>query len=332
MDCDLPDGAAWPALLAAREHLTRGARELWFVERANGWTVAANAPDVPNDARQVVFVATTAADAPHSPTTSDRPLSVWRPDTNGLPAFVHPHGRSVEAGILATLRVYVPVLLAAAAARAAGTVFVAGHVTQTLDGRIACANRAPQWFGNNADRRHAHRMRALCDGVMVGASTALGDDPQLTVRDVSGPSPRRIVLSGCGRVLHAGRPLRMFAAPGADVVIAAGSTAPPLPGTHVIPVAADNGLLAPSAVLAALAARGVHSLYLEGGTRTLSSFLRAGCLDLLQIHIAPVVLGSGLPSFDLPEVESLRAAHPFLMQHAALDGDVLLSCWPKPPA
>jgi diaminohydroxyphosphoribosylaminopyrimidine deaminase / 5-amino-6-(5-phosphoribosylamino)uracil reductase len=123
--------------------------------------------------------------------------------------------------------------------------------------------------------------------------------------------------------------LRVFAEPGADVVVAAGSTTPPLRGARVLPVAADNGVLAPPAILAALAARGVHSLYLEGGTRTLSSFLRAGCIDLLQIHIAPVVLGSGLPSFELPEVDSLRAAHSFVMQHAALDGDVLLTCWPR---
>jgi 5-amino-6-(5-phosphoribosylamino)uracil reductase/diaminohydroxyphosphoribosylaminopyrimidine deaminase/5-amino-6-(5-phosphoribosylamino)uracil reductase len=82
-------------------------------------------------------------------------------------------------------------------------------------------------------------------------------------------------------------------------------------------------------MLAALRARGVHSVYLEGGAETLSSFLQAGCLDLLQVHISPVVLGSGLLGFRLPERTSLADAFAFSVHHATLAGHVLLSCWPK---
>ena len=207
--------------------------------------------------------------------------------------------------------------------------FVVGHVTQTLDGRIACANRTPQWIGNAADRRHAHRMRALCDAVMVGASTALGDNPRLTVRDVPGPEPKRIVLSGNGSVLRTDRTLRLFADHGCEVVTRANVAAASPSGVRRIDVEAPGGGLPPAAILFALAARGVHSIYLEGGARTLSSFLDADTLDLLQVHIAPVVLGSGLTSFVLPEVATMQTAHAFAMQHATLDGDVLLSCRPR---
>jgi 5-amino-6-(5-phosphoribosylamino)uracil reductase/diaminohydroxyphosphoribosylaminopyrimidine deaminase/5-amino-6-(5-phosphoribosylamino)uracil reductase len=238
------------------------------------------------------------------------------------------HGRQpVDPATLAMLRVYAPVLFGAAAARARGRAFVVGHVTQTLDGRIAGADRAPQWIGNEADRRHAHRMRALCDAVMVGAATAFGDDPQLTVREVAGPQPQRVVLSGGGSVLRTSRRLQLFAGAGCEVVTSAvGSTAPV--GVRCIELPATPGGLAPAAVLAALAARGRHAIYLEGGARTLSSFLAANVLDLLQIHVAPVVLGAGLSSFELPGATTVAMAPAFTMDHVLLDGHVLLSCRP----
>jgi len=220
-------------------------------------------------------------------------------------------------------------VLGTAAARGAGRVFLAGHVTQTLDGRIACENGQSKWIGNEADLRHAHRMRALLDGVMIGAGTALCDDPQLTVRHVEGPDPRRIVLSGRGRVLRGGAGLRVFTPPGCDVVVDE-TIEDPLhdPMARLIRVRSKTGSIEPGAILGALRDRGIHSIYLEGGSTAVSSFLQARCIDLLQVHIAAMVMGSGLPSFVLPAVDHVKDSIKFVMSHAMLDGHVLLSCWP----
>jgi 5-amino-6-(5-phosphoribosylamino)uracil reductase/diaminohydroxyphosphoribosylaminopyrimidine deaminase/5-amino-6-(5-phosphoribosylamino)uracil reductase len=56
--------------------------------------------------------------------------------------------------------------------------------------------------------------------------------------------------------------------------------------------------------------------------------LQARCIDLLQVHIAAMVMGSGLPSFVLPAVDHVQDSIKFTMTHAMLDGHVLLSCWP----
>ena len=64
-----------------------------------------------------------------------------------------------------------------------------------------------------------------------------------------------------------------------------------------------DGQLPPASILAALRARGIHSIYLEGGAGILSSFLQAQAIDLLQIHIASMILGAGLPSLRLPAVD-----------------------------
>lgn len=330
MACELDDSIAWTALLTARTLLQRGARRLALIGGGGSWScIALDAGDVPTDAAQVLRFGLDAA------TPLARTHGAWTdytPAPNGRPEFAHPTGQPVDAALLAAARVYLPVLLGAAAARTAGRTFTVAHVTQTLDGRIACLSGHSQWIGNAADLRHAHRMRALLDAVMVGSGTALADDPRLTVRLVDGPNPRRIVVSGSGRVVTQGGRLRLFEGDGAEIVVAANCTVtPPVGATQIVPVAATGACLAPADVLAALRARGIASIYLEGGSVTLSSFLAARQVDLLQVHVAPMVLGSGIPSFALPAVDHLDGASRFAMDHAALDGHLLLSCWPVDP-
>ena len=330
MACELQDDGLWPALLAARTALAAAIGDLLFVQHGTTWQcVSAMAANL-RGARQVLAAPdprVAKRDVPQVP--PDCTLSVYRPQIDSTPRFEHPTARPVDANVLSMAQVYLPVVLGTAAARGAGRVFVAGHVTQTLDGRIACENGQSKWIGNEADLRHAHRMRALLDSVMVGASTALCDDPQLTVRHVEGPSPRRIVLSGRGRVLRRGAGLRVFTPPGCDVIVdeaVDASTHDPM--ARVLKVRSRAGSIEPHTILDVLRDRGIHSIYLEGGATTVSSFLQSRCIDLLQVHIAAMVMGSGLPSFVLPAVDNVQDSIRFTMSHAMLDGHVLLSCWP----
>ena len=61
------------------------------------------------------------------------------------------------------------------------------------------------------------------------------------------------------------------------------------------------------------------------------SFLAARCVDLVQVHVAPRVLGSGLPRVRLAPIDHVDEGMGFVMDHAALDGDLLLTCWPRTP-
>ena len=83
------------------------------------------------------------------------------------------------------------------------------------------------------------------------------------------------------------------------------------------------GGLAIPAILAALAARGLTRLFVEGGGVTVSRFLAAGCLDRLHVTVAPVLLGSGIPAFTLPEAARIADGLRFAWTVHSLDPDVL---------
>jgi riboflavin-specific deaminase-like protein len=187
--------------------------------------------------------------------------------------------------------------------RAADGCFVLGRIVQTLDGRIATADGASFWIGGQQDILHTHRLRALSDAVVVGAGTVRADDPLLTTRHCAGPSPVRVVIDADRRLAS---DQRVFSCGPATLLLCAdGSSGPDRIGAAEVvclPRADRGGGLDIFSVVAALAARGLHRIFVEGGGVTVSRFLAAGMLDRLHVTIAPLLLGDGIPAFTLPGV------------------------------
>jgi len=189
-----------------------------------------------------------------------------------------------------------------------GSPVVIAHLGQSIDGRIATHSGDSRFVTGEANRRHLHRLRALCDAVIVGAGTVAADDPQLTTRHVPGDDPVRVVLDPNCRVGAAAGVLNDRRAPTLLAVDAArlADARRGAGAAEVIGAPCDRGTLDLRALLAALRARGLHALFVEGGGVTVSQFLAAGLLDTLQIAIAPVIIGSGRPGLQLPAVPSMR--------------------------
>ncbi len=208
-----------------------------------------------------------------------------------------------------------------AAPRGADGCVVVGRLAQTLDGRIATVSGSSQWIGGAGDILHTHRLRALCDAVLVGAGTVRADDPRLTTRECEGPNPVRVVLDPRRRlsveygVFRGGPPtLLVVAEDGPERHGAAEVVRVPMAGAE----------LDLSAVLAMLAARGLRRVFVEGGGVTVSRFLAAGCLDRLHVTVAPVLLGSGIPAFTLPEAARIADGLRFSWTVHDISPDVLL--------
>src|SRR5882762_1614284 len=169
---------------------------------------------------------------------------------------------------------------------------IVGQIGQSLDGRVATESGHSKYINGPAGLVHLHRLRALVDAVVVGIGTVIADDPQLTVRRVAGPHPARVVIDPRGRLPQRAR---MLAADGVDrLVVTCGATCTGLPAcVEAIALPAENGRIAPAAILARLAERGFRRILIEGGAQTVSGFLAAGCLDRLHVVVAPLILGAG---------------------------------------
>lgn len=177
---------------------------------------------------------------------------------------------------------------------------VVAHLGQSLDGRIAPATGCSAGLTGPENYDHMHRLRALVDAVVVGAGTVRADDPRLTVRRVPGEHPARVVIDTEARLGGDFRLLHDRAAP--VVYCHARDVAPNanLPA-HVLQLAIRRGPegLDLADLLDALAAQGWSRVLVEGGGVTVSRFLAQGCLDRLQITVAPVLLGAGRLGIDL---------------------------------
>lgn len=175
-------------------------------------------------------------------------------------------GLDVEVGLLAEAAT--GPLEAWLTAQRTGRPFVTWKAAVTLDGRSAAADGTSRWITGELARADVHRLRAEVDAVLVGVGTVLADDPRLTVRPDPGRQPLRVVLDRSGRTPA---------------------------GARVLDDEAETVVLAldPGAALAALAARGVVSVLLEGGPTVAAAFLRDGLVDRVVTYVAPVLLGEG---------------------------------------
>ena len=202
---------------------------------------------------------------------------------------------------------------------------VVGQVGQSLDGRVATATGHSKYINCPAGIEHLHRLRALVDIVVVGVGTALADNPQLTVRQVAGPQPARAVIDPRGRL---GANAKLFADDGVRrlFITTDGSRATPPPGVEVITLPAEDGNIAPSAIVASLAAAGMRRILIEGGADTVSRFIAARCLDRLHVNVAPVILGAGGPGIELPPLERADQAHRMPVRVHKIEDDVLFDC------
>jgi riboflavin-specific deaminase-like protein len=202
--------------------------------------------------------------------------------------------------------------------------FVVAQIGQSLDGRIATVSGESRDISGPAALDHLHRLRAHVDAVVVGAGTVVADDPRLNVRRIAGRNPARVVIDPSGRLDGAGK---WLTEDGARRILISAAPVAAIPGVERIELPLQNGRIAPKAIVAALFARGLRLLLIEGGARTLAGFIEAGCVDRLHVLIAPVIIGSGRAGFELTPAPALaQALRPRATVHILGGGDVLFDC------
>ncbi|WP_376690663.1 RibD family protein [Wenzhouxiangella sp. EGI_FJ10409] len=211
---------------------------------------------------------------------------------------------------------------------------VVAQLGQSLDGRIATRSGHSHYINGPAALTHLHRLRALVDAVVIGAGTAIADQPRLTVRHVDGSDPVRVIIDPAGRVPCSGPLFDAEDNPVSVLHLVGPEARPAAAPDHVerIRLTLANGGFAPADLLAALESRGLRRILIEGGADTISRFLHAGALDRLQLLIAPLIIGSGRNGIDLPAIDRLDEARRPRIRSFRLEDELLVDVILREPS
>ncbi len=191
-----------------------------------------------------------------------------------------------------------------------GRPFVLLKLATTVDGRVAVPGR--RYLSGKPALREVHRLRDRSDAVLVGIGTVLADDPALTVREVKGRDPLRVIVDADARTPPTAKVVRgkdpqrtvIFVARDADV-----RRTNKLREAGVLLVTAPraDGGLDLGAVLRWLGEHGVNTVMSEAGPHIAGALVREGLADRVLLLVSPVAGGDGPPALEgVPKASDLH--------------------------
>jgi 2,5-diamino-6-(ribosylamino)-4(3H)-pyrimidinone 5'-phosphate reductase len=165
----------------------------------------------------------------------------------------------------------------------------------TADGKIATRN-GNSAISSNADLRRVHQLRNSVDAIMVGISTVLTDDPQLTVRfgTAGSRSPTRVVVDSTGRIPSSSKLLKK--ANELNTIVATANRISSdnirrIESTGAKVLVAGRNKVELRKVFRMLEKMGYKRILVEGGGELNWSVLKLGIVDELIITISPRIVG-----------------------------------------
>ncbi len=181
--------------------------------------------------------------------------------------------------------------------------FVTLKLAVTLDGKTADPNGKSKWITGPETQKHIHLLRSWSDAVMVGIGTVLADNPMLTVREVKGSDPLRVIVDEKLRT-----PLNAKVLADKNVVVATTKSADKKTlssfvekGIEVWEFGSGDELVPLTELMKRLGERDITSLFCEGGSTLGAALLNERLVDKVIFAVAPKILGNGL--------DALRGLH-----------------------
>jgi len=169
---------------------------------------------------------------------------------------------------------------------------------QTLDAYIAPKNRAiqaPVWITNKASRQLVHKWRCEEQAILVGTTTVLDDNPGLDVRYWKGEDPVRIVID---KELKIPANLKVYDCSVKTIFINKSSTY--VKGTIFFEKINFSKPIAIQ-ICEVLFKHKIQSLIVEGGTKTIQTFIDENLWDEARVFSGEVHLNDGVnaPKLDV---------------------------------
>ena len=182
---------------------------------------------------------------------------------------------------------------------------------ETADGFIAPISKeekSPIWITNQYSRQLVHKWRTEEQAILVGTTTVLDDNPKLDARDFSGNNPIRIVLDKSGKIsenYHVKNNLQK------TIFITESENYTSTENCIFENAIFDTNLI--SSICTLLHKSNIQSVIIEGGSKTLQSFINLNLWDEARIFkgktifqngiTAPIISGNPVASFDIIDDE-----------------------------
>ena len=152
---------------------------------------------------------------------------------------------------------------------------------ETKDGFIAPASKdtlKPVWITNEYSRQLVHKWRAEEQAILVGTNTVLNDNPSLTVRDWTGENPMRIVIDKKNDLTTEYNVVNNEAK------------------TKIINNTLINKLEGNTAeqILNLLTENEITSVIIEGGSKTIQTFIDANLWDEARVFVGDIYFKQGI--------------------------------------
>ena len=171
---------------------------------------------------------------------------------------------------------------------------------ETKDGfidklRSKTDENSPNWISNIYSQQFVHKMRAEEQAILVGTTTALNDNPSLTVRSWAGENPIRIVIDRTSKI-----PLDYNLLNDTTRTIVFSEVKHIIDSyKNVIFERIDFNKNVPKQICEVLYKYEIQSVIIEGGKLTLQSFIDANLWDEAFVFVGDVEFKEGLESPNL---------------------------------
>ena len=169
-----------------------------------------------------------------------------------------------------------------------GIPWVIAKIAQGTDGAMGLDNTTQTWITGEEARKNSHYLRSKVDAVLIGSQTAKVDNPSLTVREVQGVNPKRIILD-TNRTLPID--LKIYSDNEAETIIMCSRDKfdkNKALNCRFIPVKEMNGELDLEDVMLKLANEGITSLLIESGPKLIKSFYSHNLINELYVYTADI--------------------------------------------
>lgn len=195
-----------------------------------------------------------------------------------------------------------------------GLPYVTVKLAQSLDGKIAARDGSSKWISSEKSRKYVRRIRPGFCAIMVGAGTALKDDPYLLDEKRKGYDVARVVVDSRLRLSSSSRLIKT--AGKAPVIIATTELAPSgkvkkfekIKGVEIIKRKSRSGKVPLKSLMKALAKKDIVNVLAEGGGELVGSLVDENLADEVIIFISPKIIGGSYSSVKGEGIPNIKMA------------------------